>query len=150
VTLVDVPDGRREPERAHGANAADAEHGLLAEAVITVAAVENVGDSPIFRRVLLDVGVEQQHRHAADGRAPDAQRDVATRERAGHAELAARAVERDRERRRARLDRGVLGELLAVAVDPLVEVPLPVEQSDRDERQLQVARGLAVVAREHA
>ena len=45
---------------------------------------------------------------------------------------------------------GVVRELLAVAVDPLVEVALPVEQPDRDERQPQVARGLAVVAREHA
>ena len=60
------------------------------------------------------------------------------------------AVHRDRERRRARLDRHVLRDLLAVAVDALIEIALPVQQSDRDERQPEVARGLAVVAGEHA
>ena len=44
----------------------------------------------------------------------------------------------------------VLGALAAIAVDGLHEVALPVEQADRDERQLEVARRLAVVAGEDA
>ena len=44
----------------------------------------------------------------------------------------------------------VLGALAALAVDGLHEVALAVEQADRDERQLEVARRLAVVAGEDA
>src|SRR5690606_5476582 len=40
--------------------------------------------------------------------------------------------------------------LLAAPIDPLVEVALPVEQPDGDERQPQIARGLAMIARQDA
>ena len=50
-------------ERPH---AADAEQDLLAEPVLDVAAVEPVGDRAELGRVLLDVGVEEVERHAAD------------------------------------------------------------------------------------
>ena len=42
------------------------------------------------------------------------------------------------------------GVLLAVAVDGLLEVALPIEQADADEGQVQVGGGLAVVAGEDA
>ena len=71
MALVGVEDlGRRgagdagvDAQRAH---AADAEQQLLAQAVLAVAAVQAVGDVAVVLRVLLDVGVEQQQRDAAD------------------------------------------------------------------------------------
>ena len=57
---------------AHGADAADAEQHLLLEPVLAAAAVEPVGDLALGGAVLLDVGVEQQQRHAADLGDPDA------------------------------------------------------------------------------
>ena len=71
VALVGVEDLRRRgagdarPD-AQGAYAADAEEQLLAQPVLGVAAVEPVGDVAVVGAVLLDVGVEQQQRHAAD------------------------------------------------------------------------------------
>ena len=75
-------------------------------------------------------------------------------------ELRAPGTPRDRESRRRcftgaigrSLEIGVvvLGALAALAVDRLHEVALAVEQAHRDERQLEVARRLAVVAREDA
>ena len=53
-------------ERLERAHAADAEEDLLAEPVLDVAAVEPVGDLRSVGRVLVDVGVEQVQRHAAD------------------------------------------------------------------------------------
>ena len=52
-------------------HAADAEQHLLQQPVLAAAAVEPVGDLALGRRVVLDVGVEQQQRHPADLRLPD-------------------------------------------------------------------------------
>ena len=76
VALVGVEHlGRRGAgEPAYGAqraDAADAEQHLLLQPVVAAAAVEPVGDLALGRRVLLDVGVEQQQRHPADLRPPD-------------------------------------------------------------------------------
>ena len=50
---------------------------LLADALVLVAAVEPVGDAAQVGLVLLDVGVEQQQRHAPDGGLPDPRRERA-------------------------------------------------------------------------
>ncbi len=150
MALVDVPDGRREAECAQRAHAADAEHGFLLQAQLAAAAVEHVRDVPVRLGVLLNVRVEQQNGHAADARAPDARHDRAARKRTPHEDLVARAVARGAQRRVLGFDVDVLGNLLAVAVDVLIEVALPVQQADRDERQPHVAGGLAMVAGEHA
>ena len=71
--------------RAVGADrpdAADAEQHLLQQPVLAAAAVQPVGDLALGRRVLLDVGVEQQQRDPADLRLPDLG-DAAARRRAG-------------------------------------------------------------------
>ena len=62
-------------QRAH---AADAQHDLLADARVDVAAVERIGDVAILRQhVLRNVGVEQVQRDAADVELPDLDVDVA-------------------------------------------------------------------------
>ena len=71
VALVHVEDGRIEPECAEHAHAADAEHELLPEPVLAVAAVELVGDRSRPVGVAVDVSVEQVERHTPDLRAPD-------------------------------------------------------------------------------
>ena len=54
-------------QRAH---AADAEHDLLADAGVDVAAVEGIGDVAILRQhVFGNVGIQQVERDAADARA---------------------------------------------------------------------------------
>src|SRR5690606_14981720 len=95
--------------------------------------------------VLGDVGIEQQDRHAPDIRAPDPRDDGPLRERTGDEHVLTLRIARRAQRRVLRVDMDVLRDLLAVAVYALIEVPLPVEQAYRDERQAHVARRLAVI-----
>ena len=71
VTLVGVEHAGRDAERLEGADAADPQQHLLAQAVLDVAAVETVGDQLEIVRVLGQVGVEQEQWGAADLRRPD-------------------------------------------------------------------------------
>ena len=57
---------------------------------------------------------------------------------------------RDRDRKLVRFERRVDLGLPALGVDDLAEVPLAVEESHADERYPEVARGLQVIAGEHA
>ena len=75
VALVGVEDVGLQAERAQGAHAADAEHDLLAQAVVLVAAVEAVGDGDAVGGVAGDVGVEEVQRDAADVGPPDVDPD---------------------------------------------------------------------------
>ena len=150
MALVQVKDRRFDAERAQGANAADAEDDFLLDARLAIAAVQPRRQLAVPGRVLLEVRVEQVELHAADAHAPD-----------GHEHRP--VVERDR--REARLaigcrrlfDRGVHPVehlvalfLPAVGRNVLVEVALGIHEADADERYAEVARLLAVVARQHA
>ena len=70
VALVGVEHLRMDVECAQGAHASDAQDDLLAQPVLLVAAVEAVGDEPIGRGVVLDVGVEQVQRDPPHRRLP--------------------------------------------------------------------------------
>jgi hypothetical protein len=147
--------GRRVPghlaERAHRPHAADADQDLLADAVVLVAAVEPVGDAAQVRVVLLDVGVEQQQRHAPDRRAPDPGVQHAP---ARHVHLdqhrGAGLVGEQVQRQSLGIEHRVGLELPPVQRERLAEVAGAVEQADGDQRDAEVRRGLEVVAREHA
>ena len=71
VTLVGVEDLRVQSERAQRPDAADAEHDLLTNAVLDVAAVQAIGDRGDLGRVGIDRGVEQVQVDAADHDLPD-------------------------------------------------------------------------------
>ena len=136
---------------AQRADAADAEQHLLAEAVLGVAAVEAVGDVADQLAVLLDVGVEQQQRDAADLGHPDAGGQGLA---AGQAEDdlgdGAVGLAQQRERQAVGVEDRVALLLPAVAGQGLAEVAVPVEQADADDRDAEVAGGLEVVAGEDA
>ncbi len=150
MTLVDVPHRRLEPERTQRANAADAEHGFLLLPQLVAAAVERACDQPILGDVLRHVRIQQEDRHTPHRRLPDAHGDVALEPGTRDPHLAAVGVQRGRQRRAAWVDRRVVRYLLAAAVDALVEIAVPIQQAHGDERQIQIAGRLAVVAREHA
>ena len=150
VPLVHVVARRTQVHGAQQAHAAAAQHDLLLDPHLALAAVEVARDRAVLFAVLRHVGVEQVERHAADARAPRAQHDLATRHRHAHLERAAvgPADEVDRQLGRAVLP--VDGDLLAVARELLLHVAEAIEQPDADQRHVQVARGLEVVAREDA
>ena len=103
--------------------------------------------------VLLDVGVEQQQRHAADLGDPDP-RGQRLAGLAGQADLdlgdRAVVLAQQRERQAVGVEDGVGLLLPAVAGQRLPEVAVPVEQPDADDRHAEVAGGLEVVAGQDA
>ena len=156
MALVGVEDlrcggaGDARPD-AEGAHAADAEQQLLAQPVLGVAAVEAVGDVAVVGAVLLDVGVEQQQRHAADVRDEDARHQVrAVGQRDRDRGTAAVGLAELRQRELVGVEDRVALLLPAVAVQRLLEVAVAVEQADTDQRDAEVGRRLEVVAGEDA
>ena len=150
VAFVDVPD--RGPHAGCGqrAHAADPEHDLLLHARRAVAAVQAVGDEPIALRIFRQVGVEQVKRHVADPALPDLEPERSAGQLDRNPQFGATAI-RDRLDRQVVEIRVVVGRVLvALGVDGLQKITLAVEQPDRDERQPQVARRLAVVAGENS
>ena len=145
MALVDVEHLRRETEGGQGSGAAHAEEDLLADPLLLGAAVEAIGDQPVLVGVVVDVGVEQVQRDAADVGLPH----PGVHRRAGDVDGDADAVDR-----RERDGRGVepRKELLLAApeVELLREVAVVVEEPDPGEGQADVVGGLEVVAGEHA
>ena len=132
-------------------DAADAEQQLLAQPVLAVAAVQPVGDVAVVVGVALDVGVEQQQRHPADAGDPDPGQQVGPagqRDRDDRALAVVLAQQRDRQPVGVEDRVGLL--LPALAGERLLEVAVPVEQADADDRDAEVAGGLEVVAGEDA
>ena len=147
VAFVHVEHRRLETELAEDADAADAEHELLAQPVLPVAAVQRVRHVARPVGVALDLRVEQVERDAADLRAPHAD---------AHGDEVPIVVRHEHRRRhrheRQRQAGGVVSRVplgLAVAVvQPLAEVAAEVEEADADERNAELGRGLQVVAGE--
>ena len=149
VPLVDVPRGGLDAHRRQRARAAHAEHDLLLDARVAVAAVEAMRGGAVLGAVGLEVGVEEVELHAPDPRVPHLRVHVVVAE--FHAHLEGLAVLHHRgDGQVAEIGVGVGRVLVALAVDRLLEIALAIEQAHRDERQRHVARGLAVVAREDA
>jgi hypothetical protein len=150
MAFVQVPDRRLQAELPDGAHAADPQHELLVEPHLAAADVQDVGDRPVGGRVLGDVGVEQEHRHAPDLGDPDRGEQVAPGQ-----------LDRDRQRQSGRIlhppERqarqvvvGVVVLLVTVGVDRLAEVALAVQQPDADRGERHVAGRLHMVAGEDA
>ncbi len=149
VSLVQVEDRRLEAEAAQHAHAADAEHELLPQPVLAVAAVERVGDVARPVGVALDLRVEQVERDAADPHAPDAEphrHELAV----VVGELDDRSHRHELERQAARVVARVALDLPVVLVELLPEVAAAVEEADADERDAELRRRLEVVAGEDA
>ena len=148
VALVHVPHLGVDPERPQRPHPADPEHDLLAQAHLAPAHVEHAGDRAVRRVVERDVGVEHQHRHQADLHLPDRRLHHA----AGQVDRHRQDASRRRLHRQHRQPREVvvgIGVLLeAVGVHRLAEVAGAVEQAHAHERHAEVARRLAVVARQ--
>ena len=140
MSLVGMEYLRRKAECPQCAHATDAKHGLLAEPVLHVAAVEAVGDEPVLGCVALNIGVEQVQRNTPDVDPPD-----------GNLYVRARNADRDRDARigechRPRVELREVLPLPALCVEPLAEVALSVEQTDGDQRDAEVRCSLQVIA----
>ena len=151
VAFVHVEDGGLETHRLQGAHAADAEHDLLADARIDIAAVERIGDIAILRQhVFRDVGVEQVERDAADVELPDLNEDVAGGQFDGDLEIVALGVLHGVERQRVEIVHRIAFLLPSVGIQKLAEVALLIEQPEPISGIILVAGRLQMVAGENA
>ena len=150
VPLVDVPDRRTQPQQLQRAQPADAEHDLLADAGLLVAAVEPRGDVAVGRVVLREVRVQQEQRDPSHAHEPDEDGDLALADRQLDDRRASARNGRQRDRKPRGVERRVALVLPPVGVEGLAEVVLAVEEADPDDRKPPVARGLEDVAGEDA
>ncbi len=148
VALVQVPDRRAEAQCPDGPDPADAEHEFLVQSHLAAADVQDVGDRTILDRVLRQVRVEQQDRHAAHLDEPDGDRQVAPGQLHRHGQRQAVRVLDAADRQSAQVVVRVVVLLVPVGVDRLAEVAVAIEQAHAERRQGHVAERLHVVAGE--
>jgi hypothetical protein len=149
VAFVHVEDRRVGSKATKRAHATDAEHHLLLQAVLAVAAVQPVRDRARPLGIAVDIGIEQVQRDAPDLDPPDlhAHRHECAR-LVGYLDDRAHVLECEGEPPRV-VFRVALG-LPVARVELLPEVALAVEEPDGDERHAEVRGRLQMVSREHA
>ena len=150
VSLVHVPHGRREAERAQGPHAADAEDDLLGEAHLAAAYIEDARDRPVGGVVQGDVGVQHQDGHQPDLRLPHRGLDDTSGQVDGHRQHAAAGRLHGQHRQAGEVVVGIDVLLEAVGVDRLAEISGAIQQPHADERHAEIAGRLAVVSGEDA
>jgi hypothetical protein len=127
VAFVQVPHRRPQPQPADRAHRADAEHDLLEQPRVLVAAIETRGDPAVFRRVLRAIGVEQEQWHPPDLGPPHPNLEHVVGQRHRDAQLSAEHVAHQLQLVRRRIQRIRIGVLLAVGVEVLAEVAVAIE-----------------------
>ena len=150
VALVHVPDIRLVAKAPQGAHTADAQHQLLRDAHLLVAAVEPRRELAILGAIRVDVGVHQEERHAANLELVDLGVDRAAGQLHLYHNLSAVGVEGRDGGHIGEVELVVLGVLPPARVEALAKVALGVDEADRDEGQAHVAGLLHVVAGEDA
>ena len=150
VAFIHVPHCRIVAQRAQRAHAADAQNDLLLQAAFQIAVVQARGEFPIGRRIALDIGIDQEQRHAAHLDVPQAR----VHHPIGHLHLHGQRllvlIQHRQNRRLGQIEVFVDGFLPAVFRDVLAEVTLPIEKAHGHQRQAQIAGFFQVIAAQHA
>ena len=66
MPFVGVPHAWLDPKGTQGANPTDSQQDFLAEANPCIPAVQPGGEGPIFRGIVLEVGIEKEESGASD------------------------------------------------------------------------------------
>jgi hypothetical protein len=126
MALIHVVDLGVHPERPEHRNARQAEYGLLTQAIVSVSAVQVIGEAAVVRIIALEVGVEQEHWNDVPGHADHIEAPRA------HSHFAALHLDADdlacAGQRRLRCPRHVRLGLLANGIQVLTEVSAAMDQ----------------------
>ncbi len=151
VAFVHVEDGGLEVHGFKRAHAADAENDFLADARVVIAAVKLARDPAIFRaRIFGRVGIEEEHLDPAHVDGPQADYNRAGGEADGYGALGSVAIERRLHGQGIEVVFEIAFLLPAIGIQVLAEVTELIEQGDADEREIEIAGGLHVIAGEDA
>ncbi len=139
MAFVQVIGADGEAEGLQAAQAGDAENCLLLQPIHLVAAIEVIGKASVGLGVLVEIGIEEQHRHGlADRRAEQVQPRP-------HPDLASLEDDRDLrpERGGVALRRPGIGvlDLLARSRNLLAQIALAADEGDEDRRYAEIGAG---------
>ena len=134
VALVQVVDGRFDPQRLERSDRTDPEQRVLREADRPVSLVEARGRPAAHGIVLGQLRVDQVERHPADLDAPDVEMRLAAENVHREPQRPPVGAVHPRHRQAARIVLDPVLLLAPVQVEPLAEVATPVEEADGDKR----------------
>src|SRR5208337_799918 len=151
MPFVHVINGGMKPQRLQGAISADAEHDLLPDAHLPIAAIKLVGDMAIVRmRVERNVGIQQVERNPPDVHPPYLRINRASGEvNFYHYRLAAR-TDRNLYRKVVEVVINMRFLLPSRLAEVLAEISLLVKQPDTHQRNVKIAGGLEMVTGQYA
>ncbi len=150
MAFIHVPDRGAQAQRPQGPDSAQAQNDLLVDAKVVVATIELVSDGPVVLVVARKVGVQQENFHMPQTGFPHPHLHFPARQLNLYMDFIARLIEDRPDRQVVEIGGGVVGYLVALGIDGLGEIPLPVQNPNRRQRQAQVAGRLDQVSREHA
>ena len=143
-------DRRIDAELSQKSDAAHAEDFFLDDARLGIAAVEMPGNEAVDLAVAAEIGVEQIQRNAADPCQPRLSENLASADLYRDHDAFAGRVEHRRQSQ-FRFENVVIRFLLpALVADLLAKIPVAVQQPDRHQRHVKVARRFEMVAGQYA
>ena len=139
MPLIHVKHVWLDPQRGESFHAADPEHDFLAHAHLEITAVKLSGDSPVLDAVLRNVSVEQIDVHPPNAQFPNPGENFSIENRHRNEKFhfaSASFTDRQVIKILVQIDRG----LNTVLVDLLPEIPVPIEETNRNKVQVKIAR----------
>ena len=151
VPFVHVVHRRLQPQRLQRPQAADAQHNLLADAHVVVAAVQRIGNAAVLGPFVLgDVGIQQVQLHPPDFHQPDLDPHHPRGQLDLHLEFASPGIPRRSHRQSVKIVQRVALLLPSVRVQVLLQVAGLVKQAAAHHRDVRIAARLQKVSREHS
>ena len=150
VTLVAMVDVFLDAQLLEHEHTTDTEQDLLLQTVLPVATIERVGDGAVKLRVHLVVGVEQVELHTTNVNLPNVSMNLIVHVRHIHNNGVAVLIEHALDGQRVEVLCVIVGYLLSVHAERLLEVAVAIEEADGTHVDVAVRSLLYIVAGEHA
>src|SRR5271167_4524650 len=149
--VVHVIDGGMKSQRLQDAVSPDAEHDLLPDAHLPIAAIKLLGDMAIVRmRVERNVGIQQVERNSSDVHPPCLRVNRAFGEVHFHHHRLAARTKRDPHRKVVEVVVNMRFLLPSRLAEVLAEISLLVKQPDTHQRNVKITGGLEMVTGQYA
>src|SRR5205807_9659986 len=139
VALIHVEYSGLQPHGLEGPHAADAQHNLLADTCVDIAAVKGVRDIAVLREnVFRDIGVQKIQRDSPNADLPDLDEYITRRQFDRDLEvLVVDGFDGD-QRQSVKIVNRIPLLLPAVRIEKLPEISLLVQKADPDQREILV------------
>ena len=150
VPFVDMPNGRFQSQHLQRTHTADTQYDLLFHTHDFVTTIQAVRDVSVMRTIVCQVSIQQVKHDMTYFGLPNLEIELASGQL--HKSVGFGSIGKfgrnDGQIFKMRI--GVGGDLVAFPVYGLMKIALTIEQTDADEWQAQIARCLAVIARQNA